>query len=226
MEGKFIKRITSNAVQYWKQPFVGIKHDYIELAPSAKIVYTALLSAFTAVLQSTGGFLPGIGFLVSAMATLPIFLATIISVRYGCLAYVVTLLLLLFIQPSELIIFPFTTGVLGLALGVSFFKSKTRFLVVLWTGASLFGGILAVLYIFHLPLLGPAVGTSFHFIPLVLIAIFCILYAWIAAEACSYILKRLAYIMPDRVIKSNSGEQEVNLLEKDSVKKDNIESGR
>ncbi|WP_233522650.1 YybS family protein [Peribacillus glennii] len=193
-----MKRVKSKAVQYWRYTFLRIKHDRMELSPTTKLILTAVLSSFAAIFQSAGGYVPGIGFFVSAMTTLPIFFAAIVSVRHGFLSYFVTILLLLFIQPSELIIFSFTTGILGLVLGVSFYKPKTRFLVVFLAGATLFIGIIAILFIFRFPVLGSGVSTSFHFRPLLLVAIFSILYAWMAAEACSFALKRLAHILPDK----------------------------
>lgn len=219
-----MKKVKSKAVQYWQQPFYGIKHNFLELLPTTKLILTAIISSFAAIFQSAGGYLPGIGFFISAMTTLPIFLATIVSVRHGFLSYFVTILLLLFIQPSELIIFSFTTGILGLVLGASFYKSKTRFLVVFLAGATLFMGIIVLLFIFRFPVLGPGVGASFHFHSLLLVAIFSIPYAWIAAEACSFALKRLAHTLPDRVIKSTSDQQELNHLKDGSAKKENVEA--
>lgn len=81
---------------------------------------------------------------------------------------------------------------LGLALGVAFYKLKSRFLVVVIAGATLFIGILTILFVFNFPMLGPGFGTSFHF-PLLLL----VLYAWIEAVACSFTLKRLAQTLPD-----------------------------
>ena len=198
----------------------------MEWLPTTKLILTAILGSFAAILQSAGGYAPGIGFFVSAMTTLPILLATIVSVRYGFLSYFVTILLLLFIQPSELLIFSFTTGVLGLALGVSFYKLKTRFMVVVWAGATLMMGILTILFIFRFPVLGPGIGASFHFPLLLLVAIFSFLYAWIAAEACSFALKRLAHTLPDRVIKSGSDQMDLKHIEDRSAKKENIEAGK
>ena len=223
---EFLKRTTSKAIQYWQQPFFEIKHELMEWLPTTKLILTAILGSFAAIFQSAGGYAPGIGFFVSAMTTIPIFLATIVSVKYGFLSYFVTILLLVFIQPSELLIFSFTTGVLGLALGVSFYKLKTRFMVVVWAGATLMMGILTILFIFRFPVLGPGMGTSFHFSLLLLVGIFCCLYAWVAAEACSFALKRLAHTLPDRVIKSVSDQKDLNQLEDGSGKKETINGGK
>ena len=159
-------RVKSKAVQYWQHPFIGIKHDLTELSPTTKLILTAISSSFVAIFQSAGGYVPGIGFFVSAMTTLPIFSATIVSVRHGFLSYFTTILLLLFIRPSELIVFPFTTGILGLVLGVSFYKLKTRLLVVFLAGTTLFMGIIAILFIFPFPVLGSGVLTILRMVQL------------------------------------------------------------
>ena len=222
---EFLKSEKSKAIRYWQQPFFEIKHKLMEWLPTTKLTLTAILGSFAAIFQSAGGYAPGIGFFVSAMTTLPIFLATIVSIKYGFLSYLVTILLILFIQPSELLIFSFTTGILGLVLGVSFYKSKTRFMVVVLAGATLFMGIITILFIFRFPVLGPGVGTSFHFPLLLLVAVFSFPYAWIAAEACSFALKRLAHTLPDRIIKSGSDQMELNHIEDGSGKKETIKGG-
>ncbi|WP_197282625.1 hypothetical protein [Bacillus sp. FJAT-18017] len=205
-----MKKGRSKAIRYWRNSLYETKLGLWELSPAMKLILTAVLSLIAAIFQSAGGYMPGIGFFVSAMATLPLFLATVVSVRQGFLSYLVTILLLLVIQPSELLIFTFTTGLLGWAIGFCFRKLKIRFLVVSLAGATLFMGIFTLLFIFHFPVLGPGVGTSFQFGPLLLVAIFSFLYAWMAAEACSFVLKRLLCALPEKVIKSVSTDGSVS----------------
>ncbi|WP_154663051.1 hypothetical protein [Bacillus massiliigorillae] len=219
-----MKRIKSKALQYWQHPFFRINHNLMELSPTTKLVLSAILSSFAAICQSAGGYAPGIGYFVSAMTTLPIFLSAFVSVRHGILSYFVTILLLLLIQPSELLTFSFTTGILGLVIGGSFYRSKTRFWVVFLAGAALFIGIITILFIFRFPVLGPGVGTSFHFRLLLLVAIFSLLYAWLAAGVCSFVLKRLAHTLPNRVINSLPDQQELNYLEDGSAKEENVKA--
>lgn len=195
--------IKSKAITYWRHSFFRHKHDSLELLPTKKLILTAILSTFAAILQSAGGYMPAIGFFLSAMATLPIFLISFVSIRHGFLSYLVTILLLLFIQPSELIIFPFTTGFLGLVLGFSIYRLKTRFWGVILSGSALFMGILSLLFVFRFPVLGPGVGGSLHLLTLMFIALFSITYAWIAAEGCSFVLKRLAHPLLGRRVKSD-----------------------
>lgn len=214
-------RVKRNAVPYWQQPFFRIKHDSLELLPSTKLILTAILSTFAAIFQSAGGYMPGIGFFLSTMTTLPIFLATSVSVRHGFLSYLVTILLLLLIQPSELIIFPFTTGILGVAIGFSIYRLETKFWVVICSGASLFMGIILLLFVFRFPVLGPGVDPSFHLLSLILIAFFSITYAWIAAVGCSFVLKRLTHALPIRGSKAASNQGLDNI--KGSTKEKNVE---
>jgi hypothetical protein len=189
-----MKRRKGTFVQYWQRPFYESKYNQLELSSTTKLILTSILSSFAAIFQSAAGFVPGIGFFVSAMTTLPIFLSTYVSIKHGFLSYFVSILLLLMIQPSELIIFSFTTGILGLVLGISFSKTKTRFLVVFLSGAALFIGILTILLVFRFPVLGPSVGTALHLHLLFLKAFFSFLYSWMAAVVCSFLLSRLAHL--------------------------------
>ena len=200
-----MKRVKSKVVQYWQKPFLEMKVHSIAWLPARKLTFTAILSSIAALFQSAGGLMPGIGFFISAMTTLPVFLSAFISIRQGFLSYCVTILLLWLIQPGELFVFSFTTGALGVVLGVSFYKLKTRLTIVFSSGAVLFAGIMALLFLFHFPILGPGFRTSF--LPLLLAAVFSFLYAWLAAAACSASLKRLAHALPDQ-IKLSSDQQE------------------
>ena len=83
------------------------------------------MSALATMFQAAGNLIPGIGLFISPFATLPIFGYLLLYSR-GVLSYLLTILLLFIIEPSELIVFPFTTGLLGIALGLSFIQFKRR----------------------------------------------------------------------------------------------------
>ncbi|WP_260632332.1 hypothetical protein [Bacillus bingmayongensis] len=167
-----------------------------KMALATKLVITALLSAFATMFQSAGGFMPGIGFLISFLATLPIFLATCFSIRQGLLSYTLTISLLFIIQPSELIIFPFTTGLLGIAMGVAFLHLKRRIVVVSFSAICLLTGIITILYVFRFPVLGPAVDTTMDLKVITIIFILSFLYCWIFAELCRILMNRLCQGLP------------------------------
>mgnify|MGYP005610088719 FL=1 len=159
---------------------------------SKRITIASLLGALAAILQSAGGFIPIVGLLISPFATLPIIFSTILSIRYGFLSYLLTIFLLLLIQPSELIIFPFTTGLLGLAIGYAFHFCKRRINLIITGSLSLLSGILIVLFLFRFPLLGPSLSTI-NLPLLILLIIFCFLYSWLWVKISGFLLKRLSF---------------------------------
>ncbi len=141
---------------------------------------SALLACLAALLQSAGGLLPGIGYLVSPFATLPVGLAALSSLKSGVFTYVIAAGLLVLLQPAELFIFPFTTGLLGLALGYALSRSLRRISTVLAGGTALFSGIMLLLTVIRFPLFGTDTAAS---VPLFLgLGVFSFLYAWLWAE--------------------------------------------
>ncbi len=120
-------------VRYWYQLMIEHDTSFVhkrKLSLANKLVLTALMSTLATMFQAAGNLVPGIGLLISPFSTLPIFFAIFYSIREGILSYILTIFLLFIIEPSELIVFPFTTGLLGLALGVSFLKLKRRIWIV------------------------------------------------------------------------------------------------
>jgi hypothetical protein len=186
-------------INYWANPLPPME----SVSPLAGIganqtksaVIIAFLGAVTALLQSAGGFLPGPGYLISPLSTAPIVLATLISIRSGLTAYVLSSLLLLLIQPSELFVFPFTTGLLGLALGTFIASSKNRIQVVLFSATVLWAGVILVLYILRFPLLGPPVSMSLRIDTIVYLFLFSLLYSGVWMEICLRLLTRLGKSM-------------------------------
>lgn len=181
-------------VRYWCQSMIetGVTYVHVrKMAPATRLVVTALLSTFAALFQSAGDLMPGIGYLISFLTTLPIFLATCFSIRQGILSYILTNFLLFIIQLSELIIFPLTTGLLGIAMGVAFLKLKRRIVVVSFSSICLVMGIMLILYVFHFPVLGPTVDTTMDSKVIAIIFILSFVYCWIYAELCRILMKRL-----------------------------------
>lgn len=184
---------------YWLKPVcvevseMNTRYGAAEAA-TRKMITVAFLAALSAIFQSMGGLLPGIGYLISPLATAPIMLSTVLSVGSGLTAYALAMLLLLFIQPSELIVFPFTTGLLGLGIGGSLLYLKVRLSTVIAGAFSLWAGILLLLYVFRFPVLGPAV-SSFKLSTIAMIYVFSLFYSWLWVEISRYIIQKTSKVI-------------------------------
>jgi len=154
-----------------------------------KITTAALLCTLSAILQSAGGLIPVVGLFISPFATAPVILSTILSARYGFLGYLLTIFLLFLIQPSEVIIFAFTTGFLGIGISFSFHLWKKRLSITIASAIFLLSGILLLLFVFQFPVLGPSIQPSISllFLPL---ALFSLLYSWTWIELSVFLFKR------------------------------------
>jgi hypothetical protein len=165
--------------------YVGIINN-----PTRMVVLGALLASFATILQSAG-ILAGLGYFVSALSTLPILIATIISLQMGFLSYIVAFMMISIIQPSELFAYPFTTGLLGLSMGIAFRFFKKGFLVTVFSGILLSLGILFILYIIQFPILGPSVSSSVDMKIVMVITLFSILYSWIWMKGFISLVKKI-----------------------------------
>lgn len=180
---------------YWAVPFgeqsKKIKSGYLTNQPlSRKLVVSALLSALAAAFQLMGA-LGGVGLAVSALVTLPISLAGLLSIYSGLMSYFATLILLVVLQPSELVIFPFTTGLLGLSIGFAYKYLNSRIAIVSFSALFLTFGIALLLYVFTFPILGSIVSTSFSYVALIIIYFTSVLYSWLWFEISTKIFKVL-----------------------------------
>jgi hypothetical protein len=143
-----------------------------------RLVIGALLGSITFLFQSTGVF-AGIGYVLSMMATGPIVLASLLSLRMGVMTYLVTIFLLAMLQPSELLVFPFTTGLLGLGLGMGLKYLKRSLFIISFAALCLTLGISVLLYLFKFPILGPSITSQFSSLVIGGTFAFSLLYSWI-----------------------------------------------
>ncbi|TCP29415.1 hypothetical protein EV207_11036 [Scopulibacillus darangshiensis] len=168
-----------------------ISNTFIQASIPKKVAITALLSGVSAIIQSAGGLIPAVGLFISPFATAPIILMMILTVRYGFVGYFLTIFLLFFIQPSEVIVFPFTTGLLGIGIGLSFHILNSRLSIILAGAGALFAGILILMLGLRFPVLGPSVYLGAGLRTFLFIALFSFLYSWIWVELSIFLLKRL-----------------------------------
>ncbi|MDO7484800.1 hypothetical protein ACIQYG_24670 [Peribacillus sp. NPDC096622] len=158
-----------------------------------KLILVSIFGCIAAILQAAAGFLPGIGYLISPLATAPILLCSMFSIPYGVMTYFLTIMLLFILQPSELIVFPFTTGLLGLGIGASFSFFRKRLIIIATGAILLMSGVMSLLFIFHFPVLGPAVSVSFSF--LITGFLFAFIYSWLWVDIALIIFKRVKMIL-------------------------------
>ena len=171
-------------------------HQFFDKWSSTKkMSFTALMTALAVILQAAGGLLPGIGYFFSPFATAPILLAALISFRSGVSTYLLTSCLLLLIQPSELIIFPFTTGLLGLGLGWTFCKLNRRFGILIVNGLLLLLGACIPLYVFGFPLFGPVISPWFNIQSMIGIFGFSLIYSWLWLEFGLFLLRKINMVL-------------------------------
>ncbi|TCN22650.1 hypothetical protein [Mesobacillus foraminis] len=159
-----------------------------------KLILGAIFSCIAAILQAAGGLFPVVGFFFSPLATAPILLCSMFSIPFGIMSYFLTMMMLFILQPTELIVFPFTTGLLGLGIGASFTFYRIRLSIIAAGAILLMSGIMSLIYILHFPVLGPAVPVSFSFRTTGIIFLFAFLYSWLWVEMALILhirLKRL-----------------------------------
>ncbi|WP_066065113.1 hypothetical protein [Neobacillus soli] len=152
--------------------------SYCPYSNTTKLVIGSVLAAFAAIFQSAGIFV-GFGYALSILATLTIVLSTMLSFRIGFMSYFLTILLLAILQPSELLVFSLTTGLLGVALGMAFKWWRNWIIITVFGGAALSIGIMILLYLLRFPILGPSVSHSFDIKIALLIFLFSLLYSLI-----------------------------------------------
>ncbi|PYI56298.1 hypothetical protein [Paenibacillus flagellatus] len=182
-------------LHYWGRP-LPVDVSPAEGKPGAgdqtkRLVTVALLGALSALLQSAGGLLPGPGFLISPLATAPVVLASAVSIRSGLGSFLTALVLLVIVQPSELIVFPFTTGLLGIALGYGIHRFGNRAKVVTFAACALAIGIVLLVYGLRFPILGPSVATDFRISAVVAIVLFSWVYSAIWLEASLRLMSKI-----------------------------------
>jgi|SRR5699024_3395554 len=183
--------------------FRGIKLDVqkfhrevIKWSATKQMMTVALLASVAALLQSAGGYIPIIGFFISPFTTLPIIIATLITFRHGLFAYGLTIVLLLILEPAELFIFPFTTGLLGLGVGCGLIIFMKRLYITVVNGVLLSIGIFIPLYLLDFPVFGPMTSSAISVKVMLSIFLFSILYSGLWVQISLFFIRRL-----DKVIR-------------------------
>lgn len=175
----------------------GKKAAQVHYPKTVTVMIGSLLGAIAALLQSAGLF-AGIGYAVSMFSTAPILLATMFSLRTGFLTYILTGLLLVILQPTEVLIFLFTTGLLGVSLGMTLKRINKALFLLFFPSAILSIGIFLLLYVFRYPISGWVFSLNMNMSIILLVPVFSLLYSWIWVTGYKKVLKRVKRSIPTR----------------------------
>lgn len=194
-EGEVVKLYWTKNIE--KELLLLAQHFKINEKSIYKLVLVSIFSSMAALFQAAGELIPVMGLIISPFSTLPIVICMLIGLSYGLMSYVLTGCLLLFIQPSELLIFLFTTGLVAVGIGVGVFLFKNRLHIIGLSALFLFSGILILLYGFRFPVLGPF-ALTWSYSNIVYIYIFSLIYCWLWLEFTVYFTKRLTKILVNK----------------------------
>lgn len=137
-----------------------------------------LLVSLTVMFQAMPVFLPLLGMAFSPFSTLPIAIAGIINVSLGVSVYIASALVLTLVSVEESLILLFTTGILGLIIGILLYR-KGLIISMFSSGVTLAFGITVLTFVigvFQLESLTNKVHGPFI---IVIYLLFSLIYAFI-----------------------------------------------
>lgn len=109
-----------------------------------------ILTTATVLLQSAPVFLPALGLALSPFSTLPVAIAAVLNIPLGFAVIFSSALILVMVNIQEAIILLFTTGILGIVIGILLYR-KGIIISILISSIALFLGMLCLTYIIHIP---------------------------------------------------------------------------
>lgn len=121
-----------------------------KLKVSRSVCIGGILTALAVLFQSAPALLPGVGLALSPLSTLPIAMAAAINMALGLTVFFSSALILTFVSMQESIILLFTTGLLGITIGI-LTKRKGNMISILLSGVALSLGMLCLTYIVGVP---------------------------------------------------------------------------
>lgn len=121
-----------------------------KMSISSFICVGGILTTLAVIFQSAPIFLPAIGLFLSPLSTLPVAIAAISNIPLGLTVFFSVVLILTIISIQESIILLFTTGLLGIAMGILLFR-KGIVISILSSSIALSLGIACLTYIVGIP---------------------------------------------------------------------------
>lgn len=147
-------------------------------ANTRNIIRGVTIGTLVAGLQLCPALLGPIGYVLAAIAVLPLALVAGQNLRLGLVAGFIGLLELSFIDPRQTLLFLFTTGPFALAAGWALAQGKAAVDAALQSGGILFLGMLTLSYVIGTPSLGSSVHDLGPLSATPIIAAFSFAYAY------------------------------------------------
>ena len=130
------------------------------------------------IFQAAPVLLPVIGMSLSHLSTLPIALAGMLNISLGVTVYIASVIILAFISIEECLILLFTTGILGLVMGILIYR-KGVLVSVLCSGVALSIGIGVLTYVIGVFQMGSLEDSIPAGVLILVFLLFYIVYAWV-----------------------------------------------
>ena len=105
-----------------------------------------ILTTIAVLFQSAPVFLPAIGLALSPLSTLPIAIAAVYNISLGFAVFFSSALILIMVSAQETIILLFTTGLLGIVMGILLYR-KGIIISILFSSIALSLGMISLTYI-------------------------------------------------------------------------------
>ncbi|MDF2522969.1 MAG: hypothetical protein K0R31_610 [Clostridiales bacterium] len=119
-----------------------------------------IFTGFAIIFQSIPALFSEIFALLAILSSIPIYIISRINPSAGLTSYFASAVILLAISLHEAIFFLFTTGLIGLSLGVSQFYFKSKFIAVLLTSLQLTITLYLITYGLGIPVFGFSIDLS------------------------------------------------------------------
>ncbi|SHI52633.1 hypothetical protein SAMN05444401_0907 [Clostridium amylolyticum] len=109
-----------------------------------------ILTTISVLFQSAPVFLPAIGLALSPLSTLPIAIAAVSNISLGITVFFSSALILVIVNAQEAIILLFTTGLLGIVMGILLYR-KGIITSILFSSIALSLGMILLTYVVGIP---------------------------------------------------------------------------
>ncbi len=121
-------------------------HNYKKMKIGRFICVGGILTTITVLFQSAPVFLPAIGLALSPLSTLSIAIAAVSKISLGLTVFFSSALILVIVSVQETMILLFTTGLLGMVIGILLYR-KGLIISILFSSIALSLGMIFLTYI-------------------------------------------------------------------------------